>query len=68
MIIMAKIAVIGAGIIGLSTANRIQSILPECSVTIIADTFNVATTSDGAAGIFRPTLEHMPGVPQETAM
>ena len=36
-------------------------------MTIIADKFDVNTTSDGAAGIFRPTLEKIPGVPIHTS-
>ena len=36
-------------------------------VTVFADKFFNETTSYGAAGIFRPTLELMPGVSLETA-
>ncbi|CAG2207013.1 DDO [Mytilus edulis] len=45
----------GAGVVGLSTAINIQKLYPRAEVTIIADKFNYETTSDGAAGIFRPT-------------
>ncbi|CAH1779645.1 unnamed protein product [Owenia fusiformis] len=58
---MVKIAVVGAGVIGLSTAVKIQEEIPEADVTIFADKFNQATTSDGAAGIYRITSQHAPG-------
>lgn len=49
-----KIGVLGAGVIGLTTALEIQKELPNAEITLIADKFNKETTSDGAAGIFRP--------------
>ena len=54
---------IGAGVVGLSTAVRIQGHIPGVYITIIADKFDKDTTSDGAAGIFRPTTSMTPGVP-----
>ena len=60
---MPRIAVIGAGAVGLSTAVRIQGHIPGVDVTLIADKFDKDTTSDGAAGIFRPTRAKNPGVP-----
>ena len=39
-----------------------QNIVENVDVTIIADQFDVNTTSDGAAGIFRPTVAKTPGV------
>ncbi|XP_054286846.1 D-aspartate oxidase-like [Macrosteles quadrilineatus] len=51
---MPTIAVVGAGIVGLTTAAHIQSLLPQAQVTIIADKFNGDTTSDGAAGLLLP--------------
>ena len=33
-------------------------------MTIVADKFEEETTSDGAAGVFEPTSEKTPGVPQ----
>ncbi|KAL4234754.1 hypothetical protein ACF0H5_006396 [Mactra antiquata] len=54
------IVVLGAGVIGLSTAINIQTCLPNRHVVIIADKFTTETTSNGAAGIFRPTLEKTP--------
>ena len=64
---MSRIAVIGAGIIGLSTAVNLQAALPSAHVTIIADKFGRDTTSDGAAGSFRPQIEHLPGVSQDVS-
>lgn len=58
-----KIAVVGAGVVGLSTAVQLQVALPDSEVVIIADKFHENTTSHGAAGIFRPTLTKTPGVP-----
>lgn len=52
-----RVAVVGAGVVGLTTATLIQEALPGASVTVIADKFGQETTSDGAAGIFRPGLQ-----------
>jgi len=49
-----KIAVVGSGIVGLSTALELQSEYRNASITIIAEKFNQFTTSYVAAGIFRP--------------
>lgn len=46
-----KVVVVGAGVIGLSTAVCIAEALPFCSVTLVAEKFSPDTTSDGAAGI-----------------
>lgn len=47
-------AVIGAGIVGLSTALELQNQYPNCRISIFAEKFGHDTTSDVAAGIFRP--------------
>ncbi|XP_033844408.1 D-aspartate oxidase [Periophthalmus magnuspinnatus] len=47
-----KVAVVGAGVIGFSSAVCIAESLPNAAVTIIAEKFSPDTTSDGAAGIF----------------
>lgn len=61
-------AVIGAGVVGLSTAVNLQNRLGNaCRVTIIADKFFEETTSYGAAGIFKPTMVKIPGVSEEMA-
>ncbi|XP_071949877.1 D-aspartate oxidase-like [Antedon mediterranea] len=52
-----KVCVVGCGIIGLSTAIVIQQQNPNTHVTIIADKLSPDTTSDGAAGLWEPTLE-----------
>ena len=43
--------VVGAGVIGFSTAVCIAESLSLCAVTLVADQFSPDTTSDGAAGI-----------------
>ena len=49
-----KIAVIGAGVIGLTSAVRICEEVPQADVTIIAENFEQDTTSAGAAGLWEP--------------
>ncbi|XP_031630993.1 D-aspartate oxidase [Contarinia nasturtii] len=47
-------AVLGAGVCGLSTALEVQNKYPNSKVSLIAEKFGRDTTSDVAAGIFRP--------------
>ena len=56
--------VLGAGVVGLSTAINACKMWPDALVTVMADKFNEATTSYGAGGIFRPTFDKLPGVPE----
>lgn len=49
-----NIAVLGAGVIGLTTAIELQKEIRNAKVTILAEKFTTETTSDGAAGLFRP--------------
>lgn len=49
-----RIAVLGAGVIGLSTAVCISQMVPGCSITVISDKFSPDTTSNVAAGILIP--------------
>jgi 2-polyprenyl-6-methoxyphenol hydroxylase-like FAD-dependent oxidoreductase len=49
---VVKIAIIGAGVVGLSCAHVIQERFPGIPVTIIAEKFSPETTSDGAGKIF----------------
>ncbi|XP_028902724.1 D-aspartate oxidase isoform X2 [Ornithorhynchus anatinus] len=56
-----KIGVVGAGLIGLSTAVCISESIPKCSVAVIADRFTPDTTSDVAAGMLIPHA--YPGIP-----
>uniref|UniRef100_A0A4W4DMG4 D-aspartate oxidase n=2 Tax=Electrophorus electricus TaxID=8005 RepID=A0A4W4DMG4_ELEEL len=51
---MVKVVVVGAGVVGLSTAVCMAEALSLCSVTILAEKFSPDTTSDGAAGILLP--------------
>lgn len=51
-----RIAVLGAGVVGLTVAGLIQQQLKNANVTVIAEKFNQDTTSFVAAGIFRPGL------------
>lgn len=48
------VAVVGAGVIGLSTAVCISEMVPRCSVTVISDKFTPDTTSNVAAGMLIP--------------
>ncbi|CAJ1073325.1 D-aspartate oxidase [Xyrichtys novacula] len=58
-----RVAVVGAGVVGFSTAVCIAEALPSCSVTLIAEKFSPDTTSDGAAGILYPGT--FPDIPLE---
>ncbi|KAF0290791.1 hypothetical protein FJT64_011052 [Amphibalanus amphitrite] len=49
-----SISVLGAGVVGLHVAVRLQTDFPAARVTIIAAGQGAQTTSIGAAGIFRP--------------
>lgn len=62
---MVRIAVIGAGMVGLATAVNVQKVMPHASITIIADKFGNNTTSAGAGGIFRPSAALIKGVEPE---
>ncbi|KAK9411488.1 D-aspartate oxidase [Crotalus adamanteus] len=57
----AKIVVVGAGLIGLSTAVCISDSITNCRVSVMADRFSPNTTSDVAAGMLIPHL--YPGTP-----
>ncbi|KAL5021664.1 hypothetical protein ScPMuIL_000819 [Solemya velum] len=54
---MVNIAVLGAGVVGMSTAVCIQNQIPGARITVYADRFAKDTTSDGAAGIFAPMMK-----------
>ncbi|KAG7244064.1 hypothetical protein INR49_006226 [Caranx melampygus] len=55
-----QVAVIGAGVIGLSTAQsiyeRYHSVVRPLTIEVYADRFTPLTTSDGAAGFWQPYL------------
>ncbi|XP_027720826.1 D-amino-acid oxidase isoform X1 [Vombatus ursinus] len=63
-----RVVVIGAGVIGLSTALCIHEnyhrTLQSLSIEVYADRFTPLTTSDGVAGLWQPYLSE---VPQERA-
>ena len=48
---MTKVAVLGAGVIGLSSALRLRQELPGAEIAVLATEFLTDTTSDGAAGL-----------------
>lgn len=54
------VAVIGAGVIGLSTAlcihDQYQHRVHPLKIEVYADKFTPLTTSDGAAGLWQPYL------------
>ncbi|XP_015770496.1 PREDICTED: D-aspartate oxidase-like [Acropora digitifera] len=58
---MGSVGVVGAGIIGLSSAVCILERDPTVKLTVIADKFTPNTTSDGAAGLIMPI--HMGNTP-----
>lgn len=49
-----RVAVVGAGIVGMNSAMEVQRRFPNFNVTVIADKFNGETLSDGAAGLLSP--------------
>lgn len=72
-LIRKKIAILGAGVIGLSTAERLIEKYNEFNLakqgpidlTIISEAFGKETTSDGAGGLFRPDDRFIPGVAKD---
>lgn len=51
-----RIAVIGAGVIGVTSAVAIKEAFPRAEVTIFSDKFTPNTTGDGSAGLWLPYL------------
>lgn len=51
-----RVAVVGAGIIGITTAMAVKDYLPSVELTIFSDTFSPATTGDGSAGFWTPYI------------
>ena len=49
-----RIAVIGGGVIGLTTAVNIMESISHVHVTVVADRLSPHTTSDVAAGLWLP--------------
>ena len=52
----AKVCVIGAGVIGVSSAVRVLDLCPGSDVTIVTDEISPNTTSDVAGGFWEPHL------------
>ena len=50
-----RIGVLGAGVVGLTTALEVQAEYRNASISVIADKFEKETVSYVAAGIFRPS-------------
>lgn len=51
-----RVAVVGAGIIGVTSAYAVKSAFPTYDVKIFADAFSPDTTGDGSAGLWGPFL------------
>lgn len=54
--IMSRIAVIGCGVIGLSTAIEIQKEIQQSEITIFTEELSPNTTGDVSAGFWTPYL------------
>uniref|UniRef100_A0A493TWE2 D-aspartate oxidase n=1 Tax=Anas platyrhynchos platyrhynchos TaxID=8840 RepID=A0A493TWE2_ANAPP len=54
------VAVVGAGLVGLSTALCISEAFPSCSLSVLAEQFSPNTTGDVAAGMLIPSLKPPP--------
>lgn len=65
---MLRVGVLGAGVVGVTTATELQVEFPTASITIIADKFNKDTTSEVAAGIFRPSPSFEGPTPEITRL
>lgn len=44
---MVKIGIVGGGIMGLSSAIRLQCEFPDVEITLISEKFSPETTADG---------------------
>ncbi|XP_076236568.1 D-aspartate oxidase-like [Calliopsis andreniformis] len=51
-----RVAVIGAGIIGITSAVAVKDAFPQFEVHVFADLFSPDTTGDGSAGLWSPYL------------
>lgn len=61
-----SVCVLGAGIVGMTTALMLKEKHAGWSVTLIADKFEQDTLSDIAAGIFRPSTSFKGPTPEIT--
>lgn len=62
---MVRIAVLGAGVVGLTTAVNVQKEVPTSKITLISDNFANDTTSSGSGGLFIPDSPLIKGVSPE---
>lgn len=51
-----RVAVVGAGVIGVTSALAVKSAFPSYDVKIFAEAFSPDTTGDGSAGLWSPFL------------
>lgn len=51
-----RVAVVGAGVIGVTSALAVKISFPHYDVKIFADAFSPDTTGDGSAGLWSPFL------------
>ncbi len=63
-----SICVLGAGIVGLTTALMVRQRYTDWNVTIVADKFDEETLSHVAAGIFRPSTAFRGPTPDITKL
>lgn len=61
-----KIGIIGAGVIGLTTALMLKNEFRGLHVSVLADKFESETTSHVAAGVFRPSTNFCGPTPEIT--
>ena len=62
MVASKNVCVIGAGVIGLSTAYCLANCGADIQVTLISEKFSPDTTGDGAAGKWNPS--HLSQTPE----
>lgn len=51
-----RVAIVGAGVIGVTSAFAVKNAFPSYDVKIFADAFSPDTTGDGSAGLWGPFL------------
>ncbi|KAL6421870.1 hypothetical protein ACFW04_010788 [Cataglyphis niger] len=51
-----RVAIVGAGVIGVTSALAVKNAFPSYDVKIFADAFSPDTTGDGSAGLWSPYL------------
>lgn len=51
-----RVAVVGAGVIGITTAVAVKEALPSVELTIFSENFSPETTGDGSAGFWTPYI------------